>query len=460
VSPRINLILSTGLLLDTKLIADKLKEENISTLVKTPKIKAATVFATLSKANVIGKTDASLAIKAEDVAKFRELAVLKDKGRDVAAGYALYHIWQTAPNNGWSGWASLGGKVKDIAVAANANGQLTAFAIGEDDSAINATTQMRIESEVNLRWWAIPAVDVRTREKHRSGGEPSSGDDDDVREKAAAERRSTEAKIAAEKAAAEKAAAERKALQEKAAAEKASAARAAEAKAAAEKAAAEKAAADKAAAKERAAVERAARARASAAEKAAAEKAAAAAREAARRAAAEKVAAERAAAEKAAAEKAAEAARLVAERATVEKAAAERAAAEKAAAEHAATLARAAAEKAAAERAAVEKKAAEERAAAIARAAAEKAAAARAAESIDVAGPRIVTAERVTRAFRPEMRVVAINPNAQRCAEIGKEMTSLQTQLRNPSLPVAARQAIGAKLQALKSEKAKLGCPP
>ena len=22
---------------------------------------------------------------------------------------ALWHIWQTAPNNGWSGWASLGG---------------------------------------------------------------------------------------------------------------------------------------------------------------------------------------------------------------------------------------------------------------------------------------------------------------------------------------------------------------
>jgi len=34
---------------------------------------------------------------------------------------ALWHIWQTAPNNGWSGWASLGGiVVEEVAKAAGA----------------------------------------------------------------------------------------------------------------------------------------------------------------------------------------------------------------------------------------------------------------------------------------------------------------------------------------------------
>jgi hypothetical protein len=32
---------------------------------------------------------------------------------------ALWHIWQTAPNNGWSGWASLGGVIDQLFVGAN-----------------------------------------------------------------------------------------------------------------------------------------------------------------------------------------------------------------------------------------------------------------------------------------------------------------------------------------------------
>jgi hypothetical protein len=28
---------------------------------------------------------------------------------------ALWHIWQTAPNNGWSAWASLGGVIVEEA---------------------------------------------------------------------------------------------------------------------------------------------------------------------------------------------------------------------------------------------------------------------------------------------------------------------------------------------------------
>ena len=46
---------------------------------------------------------------------------------------ALWHIWQTAPNNGWSGWASLGGIItSDAAVTRNADGRLEVFARGQD----------------------------------------------------------------------------------------------------------------------------------------------------------------------------------------------------------------------------------------------------------------------------------------------------------------------------------------
>ncbi|MEU2064782.1 matrixin family metalloprotease [Streptomyces sp. NPDC013455] len=46
---------------------------------------------------------------------------------------ALWHIWQTAPNNGWSGWASLGGGIQGApCVGRNADGRLEAFARGLD----------------------------------------------------------------------------------------------------------------------------------------------------------------------------------------------------------------------------------------------------------------------------------------------------------------------------------------
>ena len=48
------------------------------------------------------------------------------------ADRAVWHIWQTAPNNGWSGWASLGGWVDVIAMGKNADGRLEIFARGSD----------------------------------------------------------------------------------------------------------------------------------------------------------------------------------------------------------------------------------------------------------------------------------------------------------------------------------------
>jgi hypothetical protein len=45
---------------------------------------------------------------------------------------AVWHIWQTAPNNGWSGWASLGGWVDQITMAQNSDGRLEVFARGAD----------------------------------------------------------------------------------------------------------------------------------------------------------------------------------------------------------------------------------------------------------------------------------------------------------------------------------------
>ena len=51
------------------------------------------------------------------------------------ADNALWHIWQTAPNNGWSGWASLGGVITtDPEVTRNADGRLEVFARGADDA--------------------------------------------------------------------------------------------------------------------------------------------------------------------------------------------------------------------------------------------------------------------------------------------------------------------------------------
>jgi hypothetical protein len=46
---------------------------------------------------------------------------------------ALWHRWQTAPNSGWSPWASLGGVLtSNIAVGQNADGRLELFVRGTD----------------------------------------------------------------------------------------------------------------------------------------------------------------------------------------------------------------------------------------------------------------------------------------------------------------------------------------
>jgi matrixin/putative peptidoglycan binding protein len=48
---------------------------------------------------------------------------------------ALHHIWQTAPNNGWSGWGFLGGELNgNIGVGRNADGRLEIFVRGTDDA--------------------------------------------------------------------------------------------------------------------------------------------------------------------------------------------------------------------------------------------------------------------------------------------------------------------------------------
>jgi hypothetical protein len=55
----------------------------------------------------------------------------------LAADQKVWHIWQTAPNNGWSGWASLGGPAASIANGApfignNADGRIEVFVTGDD----------------------------------------------------------------------------------------------------------------------------------------------------------------------------------------------------------------------------------------------------------------------------------------------------------------------------------------
>ena len=46
---------------------------------------------------------------------------------------ALWHIWQTAPNNGWSAWTSLAGVLtSDRSIGRNADGRLEAFVRGTD----------------------------------------------------------------------------------------------------------------------------------------------------------------------------------------------------------------------------------------------------------------------------------------------------------------------------------------
>ena len=49
--------------------------------------------------------------------------------------FAMWHIWQTKPNNGWSGWASLGGVItSDPVITSDAAGRLQVFARGNDDA--------------------------------------------------------------------------------------------------------------------------------------------------------------------------------------------------------------------------------------------------------------------------------------------------------------------------------------
>jgi acylphosphatase len=45
---------------------------------------------------------------------------------------ALWHIWQKAPNSGWSSWQSLGGWITQPTVGQNADGRLEVFARGAD----------------------------------------------------------------------------------------------------------------------------------------------------------------------------------------------------------------------------------------------------------------------------------------------------------------------------------------
>ncbi len=45
---------------------------------------------------------------------------------------AVYHKWQTAPNGAWSGWASMGGWIDLLAVGQNADGRLEVFVRGSN----------------------------------------------------------------------------------------------------------------------------------------------------------------------------------------------------------------------------------------------------------------------------------------------------------------------------------------
>ena len=47
---------------------------------------------------------------------------------------ALWHIWQVAPNNGWSGWASEGGVIELLTVGNNQDGRLEVFVRGSDEA--------------------------------------------------------------------------------------------------------------------------------------------------------------------------------------------------------------------------------------------------------------------------------------------------------------------------------------
>ena len=50
------------------------------------------------------------------------------------ADKALWHIWQTAPNDGWSGWSSLGGWIDQLDADQDNDGRLEVFARGADEA--------------------------------------------------------------------------------------------------------------------------------------------------------------------------------------------------------------------------------------------------------------------------------------------------------------------------------------
>jgi hypothetical protein len=52
----------------------------------------------------------------------------------IGSDHALWHMWQTAPGNGWSGWASLGGWIDRLTTGQNADGRLEVFARGADQA--------------------------------------------------------------------------------------------------------------------------------------------------------------------------------------------------------------------------------------------------------------------------------------------------------------------------------------
>ena len=60
----------------------------------------------------------------------RRLEVFITQDNQGWANVPLQHIWQTAPNNGWSGRDSRGGNVSGAVVTQNQDGRLEVFAIG------------------------------------------------------------------------------------------------------------------------------------------------------------------------------------------------------------------------------------------------------------------------------------------------------------------------------------------
>ncbi|MEO5835015.1 MAG: matrixin family metalloprotease [Nakamurella sp.] len=65
---------------------------------------------------------------------------------------AVWHIWQTAPSNGWGGWASLGGVIQGApTVGRNADGRLEVFARGTDGALWH---QWQVVPNGNWSGWA------------------------------------------------------------------------------------------------------------------------------------------------------------------------------------------------------------------------------------------------------------------------------------------------------------------